>query len=702
MGLFARLRRSPPPPALATPPTSISKPRVLGNGKGGALNKENVDPKKKKKNGRGKKRDKKTKKSKKGRFWGREKKQETAPKLSLFLQQAPEDDIHSVATSSMTASHTTGSRFSVSSKSLSTASSSLSKPHSPLRLQSSQFKEDDDEERSLRAEQTNRTKSPSRSNDEASRSPDSQKKTKESKKPTSEVTKESSKIKSSGSKNKGLSASETMRKKQVTPLRSIANRQLTPSHPQPPKKKSKTKAAPKHPQVKAEQFPAQDNKVHEIGETNCSVGSNDVVFDDLYIANDFAYQDFDLSSAGPVDDAEKSAFRITNMKSLPLLSPLSSINSLAKHAIDEAVKRDIPHRSSTGEFAVIGSSSSTGDTFLRDVAGLQDIIDEVEKDMMELDSLFVSDGSKPRDLSEIVNNWARKDSGWIPNGALLQGNSEEASVVSFDSDEFAEDDDQEYQPIVRSTSSTSFEITTIIEENESDDEPLEAALKRGELLSMDAEEGMSSDEGLLSMGTSADAGNLSKNSKGHQYQRSGANGSVHTDSDLSDSFTSTSDSASPASSLDVSLKKKTKLNKSRPPPPSRRITKTLSWKEVDEVHTFTQPFKSINLEMALEMVRSYDPRYNTDTRATPQPPPRMNAQKPLKSILKKSKTWSRRDFSSSDDSSISQESNASTLSSNATSESVQYMVGKLKLEAARRRRKITIRRSTSTTSTRSM
>ena len=206
---------------------------------------------------------------------------------------------------------------------------------------------------------------------------------------------------------------------------------------------------------------------------------------------------------------------------------------------------------------------------------------------------------------------------------------------------------------------------------------------------MEAKETNSIDEGIISMDTSSGVENSNKHSRENSYSRQGGYGSVHTDSDLSDSFASTSQSGSPPSSLENSLNKKLK----RTEIPRRKITKTLSWKEKDEIFTYAKPYKSINLQMALEMVRTYDPRYENQNRAA-SPPPRLNhVQKPLKSILKKSKSWGPQEFSN-DDSSISQESSSSTLSSNATSESVQYMVGKLKLEAARRRRKISVHRST--------
>lgn len=809
MGFLSLLRRAPP--QQESVPTSITKPRVLGNGKGlkspgkeniaprkgnGSNKRSGANPKKGKKGGKDKNGDKKSsKKSKKRGFWGRkQQKNEAAPKLSIFLQQADREDVGSVATASLTASHTIGSK---SSKSLSTASSSsFSRPQAPLHLQTSGSNHTVEEEKVLRSQPLIQSEGPipSRSTQEGSRirrdsSPTT---TRESFGSTSELDKESLIAKSRGNYDR-LSGSKTTIEKPMTPPPQTAvkdrpslDRQLTP-HPLRPKKKSENKASSKrlssraskhNSKSKAAPSLSEDNRVvkskplhvrdrvHVVDEADCSVGSNDGVFDGLNIANDFANED--LVSAEPLDD-ESSAFRITNMKSVPMLSPLSSINSLSTNMIiDEDVKLGTLNRSFAKEFAVIGSSNSNGDTFVRDVSGLQDIIDEVEKDMMELDSLFAATGSKPQEdrPSEQAIRRATRNSGWISNGAILDSNSsEEASVISFDSDEFAEDDDIEQRPIV--TRSTSFEITTIIEENESDDDPLEAALIRGELLSMDAEDGTSSGEDPLYTKTKSISKYPSKISSDLQSKRTATNESVRTDSDLSESLSSAhedtsnspvladsdlsesfgssnaekstkasiasgsvsdlSDSfsssrksnkksvgsvhtdsdlsnsfGSPSSSLTLSSKKK-KLDqiRSSKSQSSRQITKTLSWKDADEVYTYTQTYQSIHLEMALEMVRSYDPRYSSGTkRPLSSPTVTKPAHKPLKSILKKSKSWSPREFNNSEESSVSAESSSSTISSNATSESVQYMVKNLKKEAARRRkRKITIRNSTSVSNT---
>lgn len=766
MGLFARLLRPPAPAQI--PPTHISKPRVLGNGKGAAANKENVHPNVKHRKGKtnkssssssgsGSNSKKKKKSSKKKGFWGRKKgRAEPAPKLSLFLQQnpPPQNDVASIETTSLTASHTTGSNT-LSSKSMST-SSTLSLTTNPLHLQSQQSAEPDADNIALRIRQGGEVKATSTSRsvtktksthvnstslsgdtvEAPKKSSSKKKKRKDSNIKPSDTTKESSKIKKSHMKGPDSTSTNTATLTHAPSLPTAKEERVATPYPQSSETKSKSKSTPKKPrtestlvqdysktkakskavvkekvkpslavgskisqtqgpkltsdaaEVNQEPTLSQNNKIHKIEDEDLSIASNDVVFDDLSIDEEIGDEDF--FSFPHEENGAQTSFQITNMKSLSLLSPLAS-DSLSRGGIESEFEPHLPDRTSTGEFAVIGSNTSSGDAVMRDVSGLQDIIDEVEKDMMELDSLFSSPVSKTSDRHEKkkTNGWAGNTSGWISNGAM-QGNSsthsEESSIISFDSDEFAEDDDHEHRPVTRVTN---FQITTIIEENESDSEdPLEAALKRGEMLSKDAKETNSIDGGLISMDTSSGVENSNKHSRENSYSRQGGYGSVHTDSDLSDSFASTSQSASPPSSLEKSLNKKLK----RPEIPRRKITKTLSWKEKDEIFTYAKPFKSINLEMALEMVRTYDPRYGTQDRASP--PPRLNhVQKPLKSILKKSKSWSPQEFSN-DDSSISQESSSSTLSSNATSESVQYMVGKLKIEAARRRRKINIRRST--------
>lgn len=678
MGLFTKLLR-PSTHQPSSPPTVIAKPRVMGNGK--ALNKENNDPRIKSGSRKGQKAGgKKSKKSKK--FWNRKQKQEPAPKLSVFLQQIPENDVAgSVTTGSMTASHTTGSnsRQSLSTTSFSTSSSE--QQNGPLHLQSSQSAGD-----VLHQKESNAV--------QFSAGADNKNVTQLSRGGSPSSAKELSDGDSGLHKTQDISSSETLQKeKEMSPLPSAAERPLTP-HPKLLEKASKAKLeVVEKPHKIAGRLKSLETD-HSV--SSRSARSNNVVFDDL-IDNDTA--NIDLRSNGstsidsfPVqdnmeDDAEKLAIQIINMHSLT--SPHD--DSLSK-------KSPFPRYSMNGEYAVFGSNQANGGAVVRDVVDLQDIIDEVEKDMMELNSIFGSDVVEPKrsDRTHGSSSRSGNENGWIPNGALRSETTEDPSVMSFTSDEFAEDDYRDTFKQSVSASATSYEITTIIEENESDEDPLEAAFKRGELYSTDAGEGIIyEDEGLLSLGTDecfnksamngsnfADS-DLSESLTSASQSRYGesrhTSGSVRTDSDLSDSLAS----RSKGSSLEKSL---SKGSSSRSSGPSRQIKKSISWKAAHEVRTYDQPFKSINLELAVQMVRSYDPRYAKET--SPPPLSRAKAERPLKSILRKSSSWSVRDISSSDESSISQESNSSTLSSSATSESVQYMVRKLQREAVRRRRKL--------------
>lgn len=718
MGIFAKILR-PQQPGPSTPPSYISKPRVVGNGK--PMSKENFDPKK------GTKSDAKLKSSKNKKFWKRKqnKDKEQAPKLSLFLQQENESDgSPSVATASMTASHTTGSRYSLSSKTLSTVSS---KPHSPLHIEPPQSKIGDAENILSASAVTQKKDLKTRSShiqepdDQVQKNADLTKRSKGN----VEIKKSLESHVTRKKKNEHLSSSKTLKKnKQAAPLRSD-ERPLTP-HPNKLEVATKTsKETGRKPSTV--KLVEDVNKVPDSEHSYSSFRSSDVVFDALI---DDDTDNLELMSTGSIDsflggdeldDVEKFAFQITNMESLSLKS-LSNSKSLSKQKVDPVsiVKKGIsPSQSPNRDVAVIGSSHSTGATFVRDVVSLEDLIGEVEKDMMELDSIFHSDDSRDQDFNPNRNAPAmsRHKSGWIPNGALRDDAS--TSTMSFCSDEFAEDDNVYREKLPACNFSASFEITTIVEEeNESDVDPLDAALKRGERLSMDAGTGVTtlskvSDNGNLSMDYKSNEGEeFSRNGSIHadsdlSYSKSGfgghnsieedsdlseckssrryGQGSVHTDSDLSDSFASSgeSNSQSRVSSLEKSLEKSSKEGKPRSPVTRRRISKTISWKAEHEVRTYEQPFRSLNLEMAVEMVRSYDPKYVRSPTQQKQILTRSNAQRPLKSILKKSKSWKESDSS---DESI--QSNSSTLSSNATSESVQYMVGKLKREAARRRRKI--------------
>jgi len=678
MGLFAKLLRTRAVPA--EPPQiedrSTSKPRAMWNRSCGA-DKENVVPvqkgvkrAKKGKTSKGKKKEK----AEKNQFWKRKKAPAAAPKLSLFLAQIEDNNGSTVVTGSMTASF--NSKIASSNNRLHAQASQISglteRGNSEVHITS-------------KGGSTSRLRSPNGNCARASASSEF------SQGGEARVT---NKNQNKSAKGEDLAVKETEKLSssqvlsdvvQLMPLLAASKR---PSTPYPSELKSEPKKikvvaqkATGSAKLKAKALLAPIKSGLET-EANASeiitTGSSTVAFDDLDIGTDAANEDLISASDGSIGSIESGEpysenlnIHFTNLKQLPLFSLSSSENIYLTNRNNYDFEKCDSKRSPTGELASIPipqEGELMKNTFGSATASsLQDIIDDMEEDMKELKSIFKSSETFDDLQDDRSANRAesRSRDGWIANGALCDEScaSSGTSNFSFNSEDFAEDDFLGTDP-VNLDGINSFEMTTIIEENEDgSQDPLEAALKKGELLSA----GEFGDDKIPALKLSIL-------------------------SDLSDSFSCTEE---PAVQISIS--------------PKRQLKKTISWKAEDEVFTFKPPFK-VNLEKALEMVRSYDPKYKNAAKPKLNSKPevcalkRSNAQRPLKSILKSNHSFSHRTLNRSlsshlsdvsfDDTSLtssqrSRQSSLSTFSSTSTSESVQRMVAMLKKETERRRKKLT-------------
>jgi hypothetical protein len=663
MGLFKKLLR-PLATTIQEPP---HQPSVLKKNKKNVRNKEkfshhidgkeNFNPVKQKANN-GKKRNKKGRSDKKQKrpFWKKNKKTpQAAPKLSLFLAQDAGDNGSTIVTSSVTASLSqTSSRHSLATKSLSSSTNRSS-------IKSIASKDS----------QSNLKAAPKLS--AFLLQDDNQKGIKET------IIKPILSSQASKNEQKDEAKTETLK-----PLTSTLQ---SPSSPLPEGKTLKQKSLDSPKSVEA---------VDDL----MTINSSAVIFDNLSV-QDSANED--LRSTGSLDTFQTidssqhiMVVHITNMKQLPLFSKLSSVNTLAD--ADDNGKRYTAYRSSTGDLAVVHDLKTepvkTKEQELKtvkklnDASDLQDIIDDIENDMRELKSILGSADSI--DSFEDLKTDAKCNSSWLLS-TTMQDDSSSSSLLSFSSDDFKEDDETPTKKTFEMTNISKLEMTTIVEEREEENssvDPIEAALKRGVCKSQKAGENGDRSSQELPLFETKPAIKTSKSD---------------TQVVVASAKTRPTRGALRKSSA------RRQVNS------ERTMTKRISWKAENEVHVFDLPCK-INLERALNMVRSYDPRYKkTDDNAIKEPLKedeaktlsRNDVQRPLQSILRTSKSYNNGrptsrsslkrsltnpDISISDDSSVtsqrSRQSSTSTFSSTSTSESVQYMVAKLKGEADRRKRKV--------------
>ena len=717
MGLFAKLLRP-----LAPVEHPHQRPRgVLGKslssnknyvvvGKSLSSNKENVLPNLKKSKGKGKKKKKKKKDDKKDKnlFWQRKKPPAAAPKLSLFLAAKTEDVngngvTGSTTTGSMTASNAsvygnsknqsaTGPLHEVSHQisGLTERGDSENKLHSPGSFHSRPVTPTDRPVTPVKRGRWRKAKAQSVAEGEAS--------------PKDAIQLEAQNI-------SVLHASENV----VDQMIHFPAPSERPSTPYPERKKKKSDGSASE-RLKAAKLRA--NALLKLASTEIKTEKNDsevtdelisivagaVMFDDLHIDKDTANEDLRSADEGSVDTFQttdsfggRTKIHFTNLKQMSLFSSSSAVNSLSKNIADDGNLKESPRRSSTGELAVIHTAREEEEvqevkpkrgSLASGAISLQDIIDDMEGDMQELHSIFRSSGTFD-DLQDDSNaSWANSRSdGWISNGALRDESCSSSieSIFSFNSDEFAEEDHLVTAHKYMNLSGS--EMSIIVEENEeSSQDPLDAALERGALNSENA--GECGDYNVPELENSELSGSGLAECMG-------------------------------AAGAPFATRKSHSTGNRTNRLPKRGLNKSISWKAENEVFTFETSFK-VNLERALEMVRSYDPRYKDAAKAKPvvkpveKPVPsvleRSNAQKPLRSILKTSESYSGRTLvkslsahldrtlgqhlsdlsfdSTSVSSHRSRQSSTSTYSSNSTSESVKYMVGRLKEETSRRRNKL--------------
>ncbi|GFH51459.1 predicted protein [Chaetoceros tenuissimus] len=625
--------------------------------------KENFNPVKQKANNSNKRNKKdRSGKEKKKPFWKKNKNTpQPAPKLSLFLAQDAGDNGSTIVTSSVTASLSqTSSRHSLATKSLSSSTNRSSIKSIASKDSQSNLKAAPKLSAFLLQE-------------------DKQKGIKET------IIKPILSSQASKNEQKDEAKTETLSKeRKVKPLTSTLQ---SPSSPLPEGKTPKQKS------------PDSPKSVEAVDDL-MTINSSAVIFDNLSV-QDSANED--LRSTGSLDTFQTidssqytMVVHITNMKQLPLFSKLSSVNTLAD--ADESGKRYTAYRSSTGDLAVVHDlktePAKTKELELKtvkklpnDASDLQDIIDDIENDMRELKSILGSTDSI--DSFEDLKTDAKCNSSWLLS-TTIQDDSSSSSLLSFSSDDFKEDDETP-QKMFEMTNISKLEMTTIVEEREEENssvDPIEAALKRGVCKSQKAgENGDRSSQELPLFETKP---------------------SIKTSKSDTQVVVASAQTRPTRGALRKSSARR-QVNS------ERTMTKRISWKAENEVHVFDLPCK-INLERALNMVRSYDPRYKkTDTNAIKEPVKedetkklsRNDVQRPLQSILRTSKSYNNGrptsrsslkrsltnpDISISDESSVasqrSRQSSTSTFSSTSTSESVQYMVAKLKGEADRRKRKV--------------
>lgn len=385
------------------------------------------------------------------------------------------------------------------------------------------------------------------------------------------------------------------------------------------------------------------------------------------------------------DTSEQRERSVGSLTSFSLYSSISSVPSDAKKQLDDdsvvrhIVLRDykVPFQVSTEKpkhhgnimssisvstpsspntTAVTNIESDTDADFADDF--LQSMLDEVAKDMEELQTLFSKNKSHSHLDAVISSNQSQND--------MNTDLASLCSTASFDADDFAEDDFVDHSPF---EAKDQFVITTIVEEDEdgSSDDPVEAALKRGRLISAQAEiESFKSTESDL---TSASE-NESKTSLSGSL--------ISFVPDYNDFFL-------PGSSTS-----------------QRQLSKSISWKIGKPlVHLFqpdTTKSSDINFNISGSASSSKKSTNQISTCLSKQPVSilRSNSGRQLSESTevnpKSSSKNSRRNLYSSD---VSTNGSVISSASSETSDSVCYMLERLRNETERRRNRVRIRRGIS-------
>lgn len=656
---------------------------------------------------------------KKQGFWHRKKTHQKAPKLSLFLAQ---DEGVSVRTGSLTASLASGSRASLSTKS-SSGRSRMSVSFNPLELEHvpeqsehiNEMKEVEEEdnqkvlirhpsktlklysksEPAAEKDQTARplTPHPAASSWELSRNSKKERK-KRRKEKTSRKGKKQVSLSNEQLSNVPLVNTYSEEKQPVLRQRSSSTSSLN---------SEESAEDPKIKSISLKSYRSKERVANHDDTDKHHTAFDQKSDEDSIEGNTVPLTVFrrrNQQNEPPIDNVVEKKIEndlsvtsdpnqesIQSLTSLSFLSSISSVSSSAKKQLDDdsMVQKSmvnnysIPYQVST-ERSPLSSKTPSSPTstavpnietdddacFSDDL--LQSMMDEVSRDMEELQSLF----AKNKTISSF-------NMSFVDPNSNLNEQSSQCSTASFDLDEFAEDDFIDPMPL---RSGEKFMISTIVEEDEdgSEDDPIEAALKRGRQFSLQAE--IESSRSIESDLTSTSASKTS--------------------------LTGSLISFVPEEKEEDPSAMETSSFTSDPSTPSRGLNKSISWKmgkpKVHVFHPYTE--KSLNIDSALNMVFSFDPRHDKPNRGSgeakasckrPVSILRSNSGRVIGSISQEKENRrvpfvTKHKATQSGDVSLSGSVTSSTSMLSEASESVCRMLDRLKDETERRRARIRKRR----------
>lgn len=622
------------------------------------------------------------------RFWSRERKPLKAPKLSIFLAQ---DEGISIRTGSLTASLASGSRTSISTKS-SSSRSKLSVSFNALNPE--------DEEKNHKDSSELKSKNPSE-DPHSTYMIDG---------PSRPLTPHPSRtgwklFRPSKKDNKQVKGNYT--KKKVRKTRKYAQEHLN-VHPSTTIKVSEEIETIQRKRTSSTGSSESDESTHDakikstrlseyrlrnvkstadlIGEYENVVHENDEEsLDGKAIPLRVFRQNLEQSvfQLPEASDDELSAMREqSSLTSFSLYSSLSSVPSDAKKQLDDdsVIRSSLAHdykipfqvstekpkprtnTSSPSVFVPLSPKSTAVSNIENDIdvadEFLQSMLDEVAKDMEELQTLFAKNKSHTK-LDAIISNEQIQNS-------MNADQSSQCSTASFDADDFAEDDFTDHSHF---ETRDEFVITTIVEEDEdgSADDPVEAALQRGRMISAQAE----------------------------------IESSKSNESDLT--FVSECESKTSLAGSFISFSPESKeFGSTRSMTPPRQLFKSISWKKGQpEVHLF-QPDTTKVPDIDYTISCSFDP----STKSTYQTS-KFSSQRPVsilktnsgrevskaKDVKQKSMFTSTKRSSSSSD--VSTNGSIISSASSETNDSVCYMLERLRNETERRRNRVRTRRGIS-------
>jgi hypothetical protein len=571
---------------------------------------------------------------KKRGFWRRKKAPQKAPKLSLFLAQ---DEGVSVRTGSLTASLASGSRASLSTKS-SSGRSRMSVSFNPLELEcvperpeySNEIQQEDDNHKDLIRHPSKTLKTSSKNapaeNEQNVRNirpltphpaTSSWKLSRNSKKERKKHRKEK---KSKKRKNQQVKLSNEKLSSLDGPILST---RLEEKQPVLRKRSSSTSSLDSEESAKGlkiksiplKSYRSKDRLARNDDEGHTTLVAQETDEDSIQGKGIplTIFRRKNRQNEAPIDhiveekienDLSVTSDPNESLASFSVLSSISSVSSTAKKLMDDdsLVRKSmvndysVPYQVSTERSSPIrkgvdtvpptstpSSPTSTtvpnieddDDNFSDDL--LQSMLDEVSKDMEELQSLF----ERNKTISSLDTGTVDQNENPSSVANFANEQSSQCSTASFDLDEFAEDEFDDPIPFNRGGK---FTISTIVEEDEdgSEDDPIEAALKRGRQYSLRAE--IESSRSVESDLTSASASKVSLTGSLISFVTEDR----EEEHRANDNSTSASD----------------------PSTPSRGLNKSISWKmgkpEVHVFHPYTD--KSYNIDSALNMVSSFDPR----------------------------------------------------------------------------------------------